>query len=50
MKKTEVAEPQKFNAYLNAVIHLDANPDPTFHFNVDPDLAHQSDENLRLQV
>jgi hypothetical protein len=31
--------------------HFNADPDPTFHFAADPDLApYQSDANLRLMV
>ncbi len=47
----EIANPQKFNADLDPVFHLNAGPDTTSHFNVDPDPAtHQSDEDLSPQV
>ncbi len=40
--------PPSRNPRLRIRITLMQNPDPTFHFNVDPDPApHQSDKNLR---
>ncbi len=46
---TRVADPHHFNEHSNPSLYFNADPDQTFHLNVDQDqdiAPHQSDVNL----